>query len=105
MRQRLLTLMLYCPVLVRRRPTLRSVNQIHNFHCLRVFEHPIDHNERQRWQGQFARTLHAARSAAIRKGLKLHEAFVNRAANALSHNRIVSANEVDDVFEVGRRVG
>ena len=92
-------------VLSDRRPALRPMYHIHNFHRVCARQHAVDHDEGQRRQRQFARTLHTANPAAIRECFKGAQTVVNRSGDALRLSRVVLANLVDDAFEVGHRSG
>jgi hypothetical protein len=51
-----------------RRPTLRTMDQVDNFHRFQVFKHPVYDDEGQRWQRHFACTLNAPEPAGVGEG-------------------------------------
>jgi hypothetical protein len=70
-----------------------------------ALKHPIDHDEGQQGQRQFARTLYTARPAAMREASQRVHASVNGSADALRRDGIVPADAGNNVFEFGRRIG
>jgi len=81
------------------------VDDIHNFHRLSALHHSVHDDEGQRRQRKFARALHAAKPAAIREGSEYAQAVVDRLTDTLRGGRIIAANVINDVFEIGHRVG
>jgi hypothetical protein len=81
------------------------VDHIHDFNDVGVLKHPINNDEGQRRERQFAGSLHATDSAALREISEHAETVVNRPPDALRSRWIVQPNVVNDVLEIGRRVG
>src|ERR1035437_110291 len=74
-----------------------------DFDRARMFEYPINHDERKRRQGQLARTSNAAHPAQIGECRKGSGALMDILGDALRGCRAFLSDVVDDAFEVVRR--
>ena len=85
--------------------TVAPRDDVHNFHRILVFKHPINQDERQRRQGQLASTLHSATPPTLWERLDHCETLINLLAHLPRSGGILQPDVINDTFEVGRRIG
>ena len=79
---------------------MRPVDHIHNFHSVRVFQNPVDDDERERRQRQFPRILYAATPPSTwKRSEHAADAVVNLLSDALRLGGIVPADVINDGFK------
>ena len=83
-----------------RRPTLRAVDHIDDFDRPGGFQHPVNYDEGQWRQGQFACPFHPATPPLIRVGSEGAGAIVNDPHHARSRAGVIRPNVVEELLEV-----